>query len=161
MQAVTVQQVFDDVVLPTVANGTRDSLNAMTLDVPAKDALSTLAQRMNQATGRQLTEINTKASMFGRSVTAQIAEEAGLNLFLYTGPLDGVTRRFCDPLVDKVVSDYQMRKLNNGQGLPVRTAGGGYNCRHSWTPVSEGFIEAAKLKKATAADISRANSRKK
>jgi len=157
MQAVTVQQVFDDVVLPTVANGTRDSLNAMTLDVPAKDALSTLAQRMNQATGRQLTEINTKASMFGRSVTAQIAEEAGLNLFLYTGPLDGVTRKFCDPLVDKVVSDSQMRKLNNGQGLPVRTAGGGYNCRHSWSPVSKGFVKAANLTRATTRDISDAN----
>ena len=157
MQAVTVQQVFDDVVLPTVANGTRDSLNAMTLDVPPKDALSTLAQRMNQATGKQLTEINTKSSMFGRSVTAQIAEEAGLNLFLYTGPLDGVTRKFCDPLVDKVVSDSQMRKLNNGQGLPVRTAGGGYNCRHSWSPVSKGFVKAANLTRATTRDISDAN----
>jgi len=157
MQAVTVQQVFDDVVLPTVANGTRDSLTAMTLDVPPKDALSSLAQRMKQATGKQLTEINTKSSMFGRSVTAQIAEEAGLSLFLYTGPLDGVTRKFCDPLVDKVVSDSQMRKLNNGQGLPVRTAGGGYNCRHSWSPVSKGFIKAANLTRATTRDISDAN----
>ena len=157
MQAVTVQQVFDDVVLPTVANGTRDSLTAMTLDVPPKDALSSLAQRMKQATGKQLTEINTKSSMFGRSVTAQIAEEAGLSLFLYTGPLDGVTRKFCDPLVDKVVSDSQMRKLNNGQGLPVRTAGGGYNCRHSWSPVSKGFVKAANLTRATTRDISDAN----
>lgn len=157
MQAVTVQQIFDDVVLPTVANGVRDSLTAMTLDVPVTVAMSSLAQKMQQATGRQLTEVNTKISMFGRSVTASIAEEAGLTLYLYTGPEDGLTRKFCRPLVGKVVSESQMKKLNNGQGLPVRTGGGGYNCRHSWSPISKGFMKAAKLPKATTADINKAN----
>ena len=157
MQTATVQQIFDDVVIPTVANGVRDSLTAMTLDVPASVAISSLAQKMQQATGRQLTEINTKISMFGRAVTASIAEEAGLNLYLYTGPEDGLTRKFCSPLVGKVVSESQMKKLNNGQGLPVRTGGGGYNCRHSWSPISKGFMKAAKLPKATTADINKAN----
>jgi hypothetical protein len=157
MQTATVQQIFDDVVIPTVANGVRDSLTAMTLDVPVTVAMSSLAQKMQQATGRQLTEINTKISMFGRSVTASIAEEAGLTLYLYTGPDDGLTRKFCSPLVGKVVSESQMKKLNNGQGLPVRTGGGGYNCRHSWSPISKGFMKAAKLPKATTADINKAN----
>jgi len=157
MQTATVEQIFDDVVIPTVANGVRDSLTAMTLDVPASVAISSLAQKMQQATGRQLTEINTKISMFGRAVTASIAEEAGLNLYLYTGPDDGLTRKFCSPLVGKVVSESQMKKLNNGQGLPVRTGGGGYNCRHSWSPISKGFMKAAKLPKATTADINKAN----
>jgi hypothetical protein len=157
MQTATVQQIFDDVVIPTVANGVRDSLTAMTLDVPVTVAMSSLAQKMQQATGRQLTEINTKISMFGRSVTASIAEEAGLTLYLYTGPEDGLTRKFCRPLVGKVVSESQMKKLNNGQGLPVRTGGGGYNCRHSWSPISKGFMKAAKLPKATTADINKAN----
>jgi hypothetical protein len=129
----------------------------MTLDVPVTVAMSSLAQKMQQATGRQLTEINTKISMFGRSVTASIAEEAGLTLYLYTGPEDGLTRKFCRPLVGKVVSESQMKKLNNGQGLPVRTGGGGYNCRHSWSPISKGFMKAAKLPKATTADINKAN----
>ena len=157
MQTATVQQIFDDVVIPNVANGVRDSLTAMTLDVPASVAISSLAQKMQQATGRQLTEINTKISMFGRAVTASIAEEAGLNLYLYTGPDDGLTRKFCSPLVGKVVSESQMKKLNNGQGLPVRTGGGGYNCRHSWSPISKGFMKAAKLPKATTSDINKAN----
>jgi hypothetical protein len=95
--------------------------------------------------------------MFGRSVTAAIADEAGLRYYLYTGPIDGVTRQFCRPLVDKVVSESQMKKLNNKQGLPVKTGGGGYNCRHSWSPVSEGFIKAAGLDRATTKDISKAN----
>ena len=49
------------------------------------------------------------------------------------------------------------KKLNNKQGLPVKTGGGGYNCRHSWSPVSEGFIKAAGLDRATTKDISKAN----
>jgi hypothetical protein len=50
-----------------------------------------------------------------------------------------------------------MRKLNNGQGLSVKTSGGGYNCRHSWAPVSESFIEVADLELAKDSDINAAN----
>ena len=158
MQASSVETLFDDVIIPNVTSGVRESLVAMTVDVPIKQAMSSLSQKMQSATGRQLTEVNTKLSMYGRGVTAAMAEEAGLSFYLYTGPIDGITRKFCRPLVDKVVSDSQMRKLNNKQGLPVKTAGGGYNCRHSWSPVSEGFIKAADLDRATTSDISDANS---
>ncbi len=158
MQASSVETLFDDVIIPNVTSGVRESLVAMTIDVPIKQAMSSLSQKMQSATGRQLTEVNTKLSMYGRGVTAAMAEEAGLSFYLYTGPIDGITRKFCRPLVDKVVSDSQMRKLNNKQGLPVKTAGGGYNCRHSWSPVSEGFLKAAGLDKATTKDISKANS---
>jgi hypothetical protein len=161
IKVATAQAVFDDVIIPSVASGVRDSLTAMSLQVPAKQAISGLAQKMNQSTGTQLTVINTKLSMYGRSVSASLADAAGLNYYLYTGPRDGLTRPFCKPLINKVVSESQMNKLNNGQGLPVKTAGGGYNCRHSWTPVSEGFIGAANLQKATSADINKANARKK
>lgn len=161
IKVATAQAVFDDVIIPSVASGVRDSLTAMSLQVPAKQAISGLAQKMTQSTGTQLTVINTKLSMYGRSVSASLADAAGLNYYLYTGPRDGLTRPFCKPLINKVVSESQMNKLNNGQGLPVKTAGGGYNCRHSWTPVSEGFITAAGLQKATSADINKANARKK
>ena len=157
MQTSAVETLFDDVIIPNVASGVRESLVAMTIDVPMTQAISSLSQKMQSAAGRQLTEVNTKLSMFGRSVTAAIAEEAGLRFYLYTGPIDGVTRDFCRPLVDKVVSESQMKKLNNRQGLPVKTAGGGYNCRHSWSPVSEGFVKAAGLDRAKTKDISKAN----
>ena len=61
------------------------------------------------------------------------ADTVGLDHYLYTGPKDGITRAFCRPLINKVVDKTQLGKLNNGQGLTVRTSGGGYNCRHSWT----------------------------
>ena len=60
-------------------------------------------------------------------------------------------------LQDGRVIENQMKRLRNGQGLPVKTACGGYNCRHSWTPVTEGFIKAANLKRAKGADITKAN----
>lgn len=157
MKTATVEALFDDVIIPSVANGVRESLNAMVLDVPIKQAISALSQKMKSATGTQLTQINTKLSMLGRSVSAEIAKEANIRYYLYTGPLDGLTRDFCSALVDKVVSENQMKRLRNGQGLPVKTACGGYNCRHSWTPVTEGFIKAANLKRAKGADITKAN----
>ena len=157
MQTSAVETLFDDVIIPNVASGVKESLVAMTVDVPMTQAISSLSQKMKSATGRQLTEVNTKLSMYGRGVTAAMAEEAGLYYYLYTGPIDGITRDFCRPLVDKVVSESQMKKLNNRQGLPVKTAGGGYNCRHSWRPVSEGFLKAAGLDRATTKDISKAN----
>ena len=157
MQTSAVETLFDDVIIPNVASGVKESLVAMTVDVPMTQAISSLSQKMKSATGRQLTEVNTKLSMYGRGVTAAMAEEAGLNYYLYTGPIDGITRDFCRPLVDKVVSESQMKKLNNRQGLPEKTGGCGYNCRHSWSPVSEGFLKAAGLDRATTQDISKAN----
>ena len=151
------ESIFNFLILPKINKGVREALIAMTLDTPVNQAMSSLAQSLEQAQGRQLTEINTQISMFGRTVTATIAEGAGLKYFLYTGPQDGLTRKFCSPLVNKVISEKQMNNLDNGQGLSVKTAGGGYNCRHSWSPVTDGFIKAANLSKATSKDIQDAN----
>ena len=104
-----------------------------------------------------MTQVNTELSQFGRAVTASAAQAFDLDLYLYTGPRDGVTRSFCRPLINKVVSESQMMRLDNGQGLPVKTSCGGYNCRHSWSPVTESFVEAAGLTRATNADITKAN----
>lgn len=81
------------------------------------------------------------------------ADNIGMDHYLYTGPKDGITRPFCRPLINKVVDKTQLGKLNNGQGLSVRTSGGGYNCRHSWSPVTESFMKAAGLDKANASAL--------
>lgn len=151
------QMSFDGFLLPNVRSAVRESLLSMSLDVPINVAMSSLSLRMKQAQGRQLTQINTQISMYGRSITASIADAAGIEYYLYTGPEDGLTRRFCKPLVGKVVSESQMNQLDNGQGLNVKTGGGGYNCRHSWSPVTKGFIDAAGLPLATKSDINNAN----
>jgi len=161
IQAMTAKQVFDDVILPPVKKSIARGLQDAILEVPAEIIASNLQIQLQNATGRQLTEVKTQISSFGRSITAFSAEEVGLTHYLYTGPKDGITRPFCRQLIDLVVTKDQMRKLDNGQGLGVLVYGGGYNCRHSWSPVSEGFIEAANLKVATNADINKANSKAK
>lgn len=149
--------VFQDVILPDTLKSVREALEAMVVGVPTNQAMTALSQRLEKSEGRQLTEVRTKLSQYGRNITAVVAEAADLDLYLYTGPRDGITRDFCRALINLVVDEKQMRSLSNGQGLPVKTSGGGYNCRHSWSPITEGFMVAAKLKKATASDIAKAN----
>ena len=158
IRALTVQNVFDDIVVPSVAKNVKDSLLSMVIDTPPSLALSNLALSLERGAGTLQTEVRTKISQFGRSVNMIAADTVGMDHYLYTGPRDGITRAFCRPLINKVVDKTQLGKLNNGQGLSVRTSGGGYNCRHSWSPVTESFMKAAGLDKATAADISKANS---
>ena len=157
IQALTVQNVFDDIVVPSVAKNVKESLLSMVIDTPPSLALSNLALSLEKGAGTLQTEVRTKISQFGRSVNMIAADAVGMDHYLYTGPRDGITRAFCRPLINKVVDKTQMGKLNNGQGLSVRTSGGGYNCRHSWSPVTESFMKAAGLDKATASDISKAN----
>jgi len=160
IQGQAVAQVFEDVILPDTKRAVRDALTSITLDIPASIVFSDLNERLKKSVGRQLTEVKTSISQYGRSINAAAAAAAGLKNYLYTGPMDGLTRPFCIPLVNKVVTEKQMTRLNNGQGLAVKTSGGGYNCRHSWSPVSEGFIISADLDRATQADILAANSKR-
>ena len=152
-----VDSVFQDVIIPDTTKAIREALQGMSLGVPLKASMSALSAQLERSEGRQLTEVKTKIASYGRQVTAAVGESAGLDLYLYTGPRDGITRRFCKPLINKVVTEAQMARLDNGQGLPVKLSGGGYNCRHSWSPVSQGFVDAANLTRATASDIADAN----
>ena len=149
--------IFEGLILSSVKQSMRTSLTDLLVNVPLNTVMSNLQKNMKKAEGRQLTEIKTKLSQYGRSITALAAEAADIDHFLYTGPNDGITRPFCDALVNKVVTSQQMRRLDNGQGLSVITSGGGYNCRHSWSPVTQGFIKAANLKLASSSDINKAN----
>ena len=161
IQAITAKTVFEDVILPPVKKSITESLRDGLLEVPTEIIVSNLQTRLESSMGRQLTEIKTQISSYGRSITAFVAESAGLDLYLYTGPKDGITRPFCNELINLVVTKDQMNKLNNGQGLGVLAYGGGYNCRHSWSPVTQGFVEAAGLPLATNADINEANDKAK
>lgn len=158
LKTLTVQNVFDDIVVPSVSKNMRDSLLSMVVDTPKDQAMSNLAQSLERGAGSLTTEVRTKISQFGRSVNMIAADAVGMDLYLYTGPKDGITRNFCKALINKVISKDQMSKLNNNQGLSVRSSGGGYNCRHSWSPVTSNFVELANLKKATSKDITDANS---
>lgn len=83
------------------------------------------------------TDLNTSIAGMQRAVANNTAQEAGIEKFEYTGPLDKVTRPFCREHVGKVYTIEKLKTLDNGQGLPVETYLGGYNCRHRLSPVRE------------------------
>jgi len=157
IQSTAAASVFDDVILPDFKRSINESLRDLLVDVPPNIVMSNLEQKLKRSEGRQLTEVKTRISQYGRGITAAAAEAADMSYYLYTGPMDGITRPFCRELINLVVSKAQMKRLNNQQGLSVLTSGGGYNCRHSWSPITLGFIEAADLTKAKGTDITQAN----
>ena len=150
----TVASVFDDSVIPDLTKAIKNTVNSALVIGSTKAPLDALASEFLKSVGRNTTQARLKIAEFGRSTQAVNAESAGLDLFLYVGPKDGITRPFCRKLVGKVLSKSQINRLNNGQGSgPVLTTGGGYNCRHSWTPISKGFVQVMDLKQTNDDEI--------
>ncbi len=150
----TVASVFDDSVIPDLTKAIKNTVNSALVIGSTKAPLDALASEFLKSVGKNTTQARLKIAEFGRSTQAINAEAAGLDLFLYVGPKDGITRPFCRKLVGKVLSKSQINRLNNGQGAgPVLTTGGGYNCRHSWTPISKGFVQVMDLKQTNDDEI--------
>ena len=89
------------------------------------------------------TELNTGLKGFSRTVTKATADRLGLDKFLYIGPDDDITRKFCKRVLNgrnpPVYTEDEILMMDNEQGLDVFQFGGGYNCRHDWRPVSNEF----------------------
>lgn len=128
------------------------------------DSLETVAERIRDqaggSIGQAMTEARTQLAEFDRAVTAAAAEDADAELFAYLGPKDLITRPFCGVLVNHVLTIEQVGRLNNGQTVvsPI-ISGGGYNCRHNWSPLDEVTAEVLGLPFATDDQIDEANTR--
>ena len=103
-----------------------------------------IAAMINNITGslesNLKTELDTLLAGFSRSVLVGKSKDLGFELFIYLGPDDEVTRPFCERLLDRDPPIYtadEIEEMDNEQGLSVMTYGGGYNCRHEWSPISE------------------------
>jgi len=153
----TISGIIDDVIVPDVQRVVRDALAGAQFTADPSETIGSLDAALRSAEGRQITEARTRITSFGRELTAVAAESAGIDHYLYTGPLDGITRPFCRQLAGKVFTKSQVQDLRNYQIEPPLVRGGGYNCRHTWAPVSEELIESAGLDRGTNADVRRAN----
>lgn len=153
----TISGIIDDVIVPDVQRVVRDALAGAQFTADPSETIGSLDAALRSAEGRQITEARTRITSFGRELTAVAAESAGVDHYLYTGPLDGITRPFCRQLAGKVFTKSQVQDLRNYQIEPPLVRGGGYNCRHTWAPVSEELIESAGLDRGTNADVRRAN----
>lgn len=155
----TVADLFEGIIIPDTMRPIRDAVEGAKLTPDPAPVLSQLEISLKSSTGRQLTEARTRLTGYGREMTMFASDAAELEHFLYTGPgPDGIIRGFCKALLNKTFTKKQMNSLNNRQIGSVYQYGGGYNCRHQISPVSEALIEAAGYTVGTMADIKRANS---
>lgn len=157
----TFQQGFWDarIIQPSAErlfDGLRSSITGESLD----DAVDRLAKSLEVSIPQAVTEARTRIAEFDRAVTAQSAAEAGAKHFIYLGPVDGITRPFCAELVGHVFTDEQIAQMDNGQvATSPLFSGGGFNCRHQFSPADPALVEALGWPMGTDAMVRRANER--
>lgn len=80
-----------------------------------------------------------RTSLFGlsRAIDKEIYDKIGAKEFMYSGPLDGMTRGFCRKRLGKTFTKAETEKFGeeNESGLDGFVSPGGYNCRHRLIPV--------------------------
>lgn len=109
---------------------------------PSRDAIQErLEDSVDDAANYAETHARTSISAYDREYRKELADNAGLDHFLYAGNLQANSRRFCIAHVDGVYTREQISKMQNGQLEPVSTFCGGYNCRHSWVPVDPSWSD--------------------
>ena len=88
------------------------------------------------------TEIRTGLLTFNRTMQKEQADKLELNHAYYVGGIIETSRDFCRDLLQKSPPIYtreEIEGMDNGQGLDVSTSGGGYNCIHHWSWITEEY----------------------
>ncbi len=87
---------------------------------------------------------NTALAQYDNATTIQLAKQAGITKYKYHGP--AAQREFCQALLatGRYYTLEEINRMDNGQGLPVWSSCGGYNCRHQWlaVPVRDAVSES-------------------
>ena len=84
---------------------------------------------------------------FHGQFTVAKAKEAGIDKFTYTGTLVRDSRDFCVGMLNKVLTEEQIREIWNSRGWQGKSTGdpfivrGGYRCRHTWIPTVEEVVD--------------------
>jgi hypothetical protein len=84
---------------------------------------------------------------FHGQFTVAKAKEAGIDKFAYTGTLVRDSREFCQRMLNRVLTEEQIREIWNTQGWAGKSTGdpfivrGGYRCRHTWIPTIDEEVD--------------------
>ena len=124
-----------------------------TLRAQAGDVLSATLDRIASAPRTAEAELVALAGALGtladtavagleRGVTVAQSADAGIEWWLYDGPDDERTRPDCRAWVGRRFTLAQIQALTSEAGpQPVWQYGGGWNCRHRWTPLDPVLVE--------------------
>jgi hypothetical protein len=125
--------------LTTSANPTRLIADVAGAIGGLRSQASAAVDSMAMAAGRQATII----------VAEQSAQAVGVEVvYLYDGPMDGVTRPFCRRHVGVAYSKEALDRLNNGAGQPKPVSAylGGFRCRHFLVVITAAEAERRGIK---------------
>lgn len=102
------------------------------------DLLDDLAEEAGLELRQAIVEVDTQLMGLHRDATATESQAAGIDLYTYEGPDDGITRPFCAPLVGRITTLQDLDAMDPGpsQPRPVSRFLGGFRCRHSLAPIS-------------------------
>ena len=84
---------------------------------------------------------------FHGQFTVAKAKDAGLTHFTYTGTLVRDSREFCVSMLNKTLTEEQIRDMWNNRAWQGKSTGdpfivrGGYRCRHTWIPTDPSWGE--------------------
>ena len=132
---------------------------------PSAEIVADLADVLDSHAAEVQTLFDTSVSILGRQVEAVQTEDLGdAQPFLFSGPIDDVTRPFCLERVGRVYTRAEIDDMDNGQLPNPFLTGGGYNCRHSWLAVESaelrGMVGTSQRIPEVADDITRAKARR-
>lgn len=122
-----------DVIARALYRAVRDGVLGGT---PSPVLLEALARTLDREVSEVRTLFDTATATFGRVMELQASTGEGDEIFLYAGPVDAKMRPFCAEHIGHVFTRRKAEQLDNGQGLPVMTHAGGWNCRHVWMALS-------------------------
>ena len=84
---------------------------------------------------------------FHGQFTVAKAKEAGLTHYTYTGTLVRDSREFCRGMLNRTLTEEQIREMWNTRAWQGKSTGdpfivrGGYRCRHTWLPTDPAWGE--------------------
>lgn len=84
---------------------------------------------------------------FHGQFTVAKAKEAGIDKFTYTGTLVRDSRKFCVNMLNRILTEEQIREIWNTQSWAGKSTGdpfivrGGYRCRHTWIPTIDEEVD--------------------
>lgn len=107
---------------------------------PHKRLVDDVAEAIDTSFSRAKAAVETAIIGAYRAITVAQAESGAEATgepmgFLYDGPEDAKIRPFCSEHVGIVYTAAALRRMDNGQGLPVVPFAGGYRCRHRLVPI--------------------------
>ncbi len=117
-----------DSIIKTVTKGLKEKQ-------PLKELTDALYNDLNRNHNWADAVAHTSKMTFSRTRTINQAIKAGVKEFDFMGP--GPQRKFCKDKYRKRYTIKQIKRMDNGQGLPVLNFCGGYRCAHRWVAVIE------------------------